>query len=59
MTTGYRQREPVFERDALDRTTDVVGAEDVYPIDNVDLSRISFFPGDRGGQRYRGNGRRR
>jgi hypothetical protein len=34
-------------------------AEGVYPIDNVDLSRVSFFPGDRGGQRYRGNGRRR
>ncbi len=38
---------------------DVEIAEGVYLIDNVDLSRVSFFPGDRGGQRYRGNGRRR
>ena len=34
-------------------------AEGVYPINNVDISRVSFFPGSRGGQGYRGNGRRR
>jgi ubiquitin-protein ligase len=34
-------------------------AEGVYAIDNVDLSRVSFFPGRSGAQRHRGSGRRR
>ena len=34
-------------------------AAGVYALDNVDLSRVNFFPDKHGGQRNRGNGRRR
>jgi hypothetical protein len=38
---------------------DVEVAEGVYPIPNIAVSRVCFFPVDRGGPKYRGNGRRR